>query len=177
MMAVRFHGEPILVEFRRSLRASRGKLVSGSHAGSAVHAASFLRERRIVLDSALLRNAAERDRILAHEIFHFVWWKLPPATRGQYANIIRAERLSSVPGEMGWSAEWRKNALAPSDWFAGTRRFRDYLCESFCDSAAALIVSLKQHPEITLPAGARRARFAWLRNWMEVSLTCSGLKI
>ncbi len=154
--ALEFCGEPILIEFRPNLRAWRGKL-SDTDRGSEVHAATFLRRRSIILDRALLRNTAECERILAHEIFHFVWWKAP-AMRADYARLIHRELASGAEGEMGWSAEWRKLALKPADTLCNSRRFREYLCESFCDSCACLLLGVSRHPEITLAAPARRAR-------------------
>ena len=176
-MAVTFRGKPILIQFRPSLRAYRGKLISGGDIGTAVHAASFLRDRRIILDRALLRNTAERDRILLHEIFHFVWWKLIERHRREYQEMIECEQARFVPGEMGWSAQWRKEALRDVDGAIGTRRFHEYLCESFCDSAAAHVLQLRNHPEITLPASARRVRTLWMRKWMEASVERGGLTI
>ena len=177
MMAVAFHGPPIRIEFQSRLHAWRGKLLSGGSRGTAVHAAGFLRERRIVLDRALLRNARERDRILAHEIFHFAWWRLGRAVRRSYEELLRREAAQAVRGEMGWSAQWRKDGLQPSDWEARTRLLRDYVCESFCDTAAAYLTGLREHPEITLPARAQRRRALWMRNWMEANTASGGLKI
>jgi hypothetical protein len=167
---VEFAGEPILIEFRPCLRAWRGKLICGGERGDEVLAGSFLRERRIVLDAALLDDAGERDRILVHEIFHFVWWKLGPRLRAGYEELLRAEKAR---GELGWSAEWRKQQLRAEDWRRRTRRLKDYLCESFCDTAAAFLLEIPRHEEITLNARARLAR----RTWMEESLGGRRLKI
>jgi hypothetical protein len=154
-MPIEFTGKPILVEFRPHLRAWRGKLLCGGERGAEVHAGSFLRERRIVLDRALLRNAKERDRILAHEIFHFVWWKLQPVVRAGYREVLRAEL--------------RKERLGAEDWHRNTRRSKEYFCESFCDTAAAFMLDRADHEEITLPARARGLRRAWMEeslvNW------------
>ncbi len=176
-MAVAFRGPPIPIEFQPVLRAHRGKLLCGEAAGTAVLAASFLHQRRIVLDRALLRNPRERDRILAHEIFHFVWWKLAPSTRSQYEAIIQTELAAALPGEMGWSAQWRKEALPPANRARRTPRWREYLCESFCDTAAAHLLSLRAHDEITLPAAARRLRARWMRSFLAAAHAAGGLKI
>jgi hypothetical protein len=159
---MQFDGQPILIEFRPQLRALRGKLVSGGDYGSPVHAGSFLRERRIVLDRALLRSPAERDRILAHELFHFVWWRSGRKMRAAYEALIAAEFDSGKTGEMAWSAEWRRNDLISGDREGRTRRWREYLCESFCDTAAAYALGIESHPEITLGPGARRRRHQWM---------------
>ncbi|MBY0508096.1 MAG: hypothetical protein K2X03_29555 [Bryobacteraceae bacterium] len=147
------------IHFEPQLRASRGKLLSGHGAGTAVHAGSFLRERRMVLDSDLLNHAPELLRILTHELFHFVWRKLDNGTRLRWDALVRAELGS--PGELGWSAEWRKAALTPADSRKRTRRWREYLCESFCDSAAWYFSGAAKHPEYTLPAKLRRLRRQW----------------
>jgi len=164
---IEFTGQAILIEFRPRLRAHRGKL--GEHGsderGAEVHAASFLHRRLIILDSALLRNKRECERILAHEIFHFVWWKAP-AIRTEYGSLIGREFITATPGEMGWSADWRKQALRAGDVANNSRAFREYLCESFCDSCACLLLGISRHEEITLPASARKIR----RHFFEANL-------
>lgn len=162
-----FCGAPILIEFRPSLRAVGRQLRCGGERGTEVHAGSFLKERRIVLDSALRQNKAECDRILAHEIFHFVWWKLGRNHRAHYEDWIAREIREGVPGEMGWSAEWRKAKLRMSDRVQQSRRWREYLSESFCDSAAARMVQLNRHDEITLSAHACRRRSTFLEELLD----------
>jgi hypothetical protein len=156
---IEFAGQPIAVEFRSNLRAD-------------FHAASFLHRRLILLDQALLRDKGECERILAHEIFHFVWWKAP-ALRKEYGSLVRREFAAATPGEMGWSADWRKQALRPGDVPNNSRRFREYLCESFCDSSACLLLGISRHEEITLPASARKIR----RRFFEANLADRRLKI
>jgi hypothetical protein len=170
MLGIEFAGDPITIEFRPRLRAWRGKLVCGGERGTQVHAGSFLRERRIVVDSALLKQVKERERIVAHEIFHFVWWKLGRGRRAGYEELVRAERGR---GEMGWSAEWRRKELGAEDWESRSRRLKDYLCESFCDTAAACLLEFEKHQEITLPKSRRLAR----RRWLEENLGGRRLKI
>ena len=157
-----FVGEPIPIEFRADLRAGTAE----------VHASTYLHHRLIVLDTALRRSPRECERILAHEIFHFVWWKAP-SIRSQYARLIGGELAAGARGEMGWSAEWRKLALRPTDLGGNTRRFREYLCESFCDSCASLLVGIARHPEITLTARSRRGR----QSFFEANLAGKRLKI
>ncbi len=147
------------IHFEPQLRAAGGKLVSGGQTGAIVHAGSFLKERRIVLDSDLLVNAPELMRILTHELFHFVWRKLDNATRRAWDDLVRQQLC--LPGELGWSAEWRKQALTETDSQDRTRRWREYLCESFCDSAAWYYSGNRRHPEYTLPAKFRRVRKQW----------------
>jgi hypothetical protein len=149
----------VRITFEDQLRASRGKLLSGGQTGSAVHAGSFIHERRIVLDNELLEDAPELIRILTHELFHFVWRKLGKQTRQSWDALVRGQL--SAKGELGWSAEWRKQSLADSDSANRTRRWREYLCESFCDSAAWYYSGRRRHPEFTLPAPFRKARRQW----------------
>lgn len=115
-----------------------------------------------MLDSSLRRQPGERTRIFIHELFHFIWPRLGNAERTSWGNLLTGEGQAGVPGELGWSAESRKLALTPQDWQARTRRWREYACESFCDSAAWRFSGLAAHDEFTLPASARRLRRHWL---------------
>ncbi len=140
-------GEPVQLETARGLRDHRGP----------VHAGSFLRARRIVFDC----TKAEFPRIFAHEAAHFLWLRLGNPLRRGYEDLLRAELTSRVRGELGWSAEWRKAALTTADPVARTRRWREYCCESFCDTAAWLYSGLRRHEEFSLSERARRVRRAW----------------
>lgn len=124
--------------------------------GTPVHAASFLRQRRIVLDTAL--KGPELTRILLHELFHFAWIRLSNATRASYATLIELELSRHARGELGWSAEWRKQSLHTNP---GARFFREYLCESFCDTAAWRYGGTPRHDEATLAALWHRRRVRW----------------
>ncbi len=124
-----------------------------------VHAGSFLRERRIVLDC----TPAEFPRIFVHEIFHFVWMKLGNPTRKAFEQLIAAEWWAQTPGELGWSAEWRKRELTAAQVRSRSRFWREYCCESFCDTAAWLYSGLARHPEFTLGARSSRLRRIWFQ--------------
>jgi len=140
-------GVPVRVDMVRGLRDRRG----------AVHAGSFLRERRIALDCA----RAEFPRIFVHEVAHFIWLRLGNAVRFSYEDIVRAELAARASGELGWSAQWRKDALRAEDIAGRTRRWREYGCESFCDTAAWLYGGIERHEEFTLGAAWRRRRRTW----------------
>ena len=142
-------GAPIRVGFRPDL----------SHLGP-IHAGAFLRERRLLFETTLARAPAEFDRILVHELFHFAWLRLGNPRRLAYERVLARELMASARGELGWSSEWRKNALTLADRSQRTRRWREYVCESFCDSAAWLFSSVS-HPEFTLAARFRGVRRAW----------------
>ncbi len=154
-------GGPLRVRFAPAPRAHRGKLRSGEGPGAEVHAGSFLRKREIVLDAALLASPAELTRILTHEIYHFVWMRLPNRARRSYEDLVAAECRRRAPGELGWSSEWRKGSLTARDRRERTRRWRQYVCESFCDTAAWLFRQAGRHPEFTLDRAGRGRRRAW----------------
>lgn len=126
-----------------------------------VHAAGFLRAREIVLDQALQRDSAELARILAHELFHFVWLRLGNRRRQAWEGLLRDELARKARGELGWSAEWRKLGLTPADVSVRSRRWREYACESFCDTAAWLWAGAGGHPEFTLKPRFQTTRRRW----------------
>jgi len=143
------------------LRASRGRLLSGAARGLEVHAGSFLGRREIVLDSALLERPGELRRILWHELFHFVWWRAGNPLRRAWEAALAAEIRGRARGELGWSAGNRKERLAPADCARRTRAWREYACESFCDTAAWLLCGRRAHGEFTLARRFRQARRSW----------------
>ena len=125
-----------------------------------VHAGTFLRERRIAFNC----TAAEFPRIFVHELFHFVWLRIGNRVRLSYESLLRRE---PGHGELGWSAEWRKERLSAVDIQSRTRRWREYCCESFCDTAAWLYSGAGRHPEFTLPQRFRQSRRVWFRKTIE----------
>lgn len=142
-------GAPVRIENARGLRDRRGP----------VHAGSFLRQRRIAFDC----TSAEFPRIFVHELFHFVWLRAGNPWRLSYEALLRVETAAGARGELGWSAEWRKQALATADGALRTRRWREYCCESFCDTAAWLYSGVRNHAEFTLAARFRAHRRAWFQ--------------
>ncbi len=144
-------GRPVRLEIRRALADHRG----------AVHAGAFLRERRIAFDAETAADPAEFARIFVHEIFHFVWLRLGNPRRWSYEAMLRQEMRGKARGELGWSAEWRKRALDAHDARRRTRRWREYACESFCDTAAWMFAGVPAHPEYTLAGRFRQRRRQW----------------
>jgi hypothetical protein len=140
-------GRPIRVEIRRSL---------GPHL-----AATNVPRRLILLDTEVLSVPGDFERILVHEIFHFAWVRCSNATRLSWEQVLDSELRARSPGELGWSSEWRKAKLTALDRTRRTTRWRQYACESFCDSAAWLFAGLRRHPEFTLTAPQRRLRRSW----------------
>ena len=142
----------------------RGKLLTGEGPGTEVHAGAFIRKGEIVLDAVLLGKPKEAGRILIHELYHFVWTRLSNAARRSYEALLADEIRGGASGELGWSSEWRKSALTARDVQVRSRRWREYVCESFCDTAAWLSAGRGRHEEFTLPAIPRQRRRAWFRH-------------
>ena len=140
-------GAPIRIETSPGLRDRRG----------AVHAGSFLRQRRIALNC----TRAEFPRILVHELFHFVWLRAGNPLRQSWEALLKSELAAHARGELGWSAEWRKQALQAIDVQRRSRRWREYCCESFCDTAAWRYSGVRRHAEFTLAARFRAHRRGW----------------
>lgn len=145
------------------IRLSRAAGLRDRHGDS--HAVTFLRKRRILFDCI----RAEFPRIFVHEVFHFVWLRAGNATRNSFEKILAAEIANGARGELGWSAEWRKLELTTADRRDRTRRWREYCCESFCDTAAWLYSGLERHDEFTLAKNCRKLRRQWFADTLGVS--------
>ncbi len=155
-------GRVVRVRFLPALTADRNRLYSNRPHGQPVFAGSFIRKRQIVLDQELERQPRELARILVHELFHFAWVRLGNPARRSYEELLRLEWKQRARGELGWSAELRKNGLLeppPSS----SPLWRDYLCESFCDTAAWIYSGVRRHPEYTLSPRHRNRRADWFR--------------
>jgi hypothetical protein len=131
---VLFTGSPVQITYAPSLRDT---------AGNEAHAATFIPQR-----------------VLLHELFHFVWVRLGNPRRLAWEAHLQQEFAQRTRGEAGWSAEWRKRALTPADRAARTRRWREYCCESFCDTASALHARPTESTLAPRPLAARTAWFA-----------------
>jgi len=129
----------------------------------AVHAGAFLREGRIAFDC----ERSEFPRIFVHELFHFAWLRAGNPVRRSFERLLQSELAAGAAGELGWSSEWRKKALAPADIRRRTRRWREYCCESFCDTAAWLYSGIARHEEFTLASRCKRLRQAWFIETIE----------
>ena len=112
-----------------------------------------IRRREIHLHPSLRNNPAERSRILTHELFHFAWVRLGNPRRAAWKQLLASELASNAKGELGWSSEWRKRKLP--------NNFNHYACESFCDTAAALFSTCRDHEEYTLAKRWRAKRQVW----------------
>ena len=152
-------GQPIRLARARNLRDRHGP----------VHGGALLRERRILFDC----TRREFRRIFVHELFHFVWLRMGNPLRISFERLIVPELERGAPGELGWAAESRRLKLARADWRLRTRRWREYCCESFCDTAAWLYSGAGRHPEFTLATSWRERR----RTWFERALGSRELSI
>jgi hypothetical protein len=140
-------GAPIRIQRVPGLRDRRGD----------VHAGSFLRQRRIAFDC----TRSEFARIFVHELFHFVWLRAGNPLRFSWERRLKDE--SQARGDLGWSAQWRRQALSRADVAKRSRRWREYCCEAFCDTAAWLYSGVRRHPEFTLAAPLRARRRQWFQ--------------
>jgi hypothetical protein len=148
----------------------RGKLLSGyPDLGTEIYAAAFIRQRLIVLESALLRQPELLKVILTHEVFHFVWVRLSNKARREFSTILRAEMKGAARGELGESSSIKKSELHPRDHMKpGSKRWKEYVCESFCDTAAWLYSESEQAPKRAPGKQWRMIRQGWfLKNFPE----------
>jgi hypothetical protein len=160
-----FEGRSVRLHFLPALTADGRRLYSNRPHGQPVFAGSFIRKRKIVLDRELERQPRELARILVHELFHFAWVRLGNPARRSYETMVRREWKQRARGELGWSAESRKRVLSDRPIPApGFPPWRDYLCESFCDTGAWLYSGVHRHPEYTLATRHRDRRAEWFRS-------------
>ena len=145
-----FDGRGVEVRYRGGLR---------DIGGNEAYAETNIRRRVIVLDPELRKKPREHRRILLHEYFHFAWVRLGNPRRRAWERHLQSEWTAGARGEAGWSAEWRKRLLSEQDVGRRSRRWREYCCESFCDTAA-WIYSLVDS-EVTMGRRRRAARQAW----------------
>jgi hypothetical protein len=156
-------GREIEVRYRPRLTAWKGQLLSKSHKGDAVYAGCFLRKRQIVLDDGMLRTPRVLERIFVHEVFHFVWSRLGTPLRDSWHQLIESEVVRGARGDLGWSAESMKLSVSDEDRSTRSRRWKDYVCEAFCDTAGWYFGSANRYAEMTLGPEERSGRRAWFR--------------
>jgi len=187
-------GRPIILRFRPRLSALRGRLLSGGSsehaAGKPVWAGSFIRRRLTVLDRELLEHESALRGILIHELFHFAWVRAGNPVRRSYGAMLALEAAASARGEVGESSEvqkqvWRAAAAGTGGargrakrkvdaLEAGARAWADYVCESFCDTAAWALCPRAPWPVSLAPRWQRKRR-QWFREW--VSEQVGGVRI
>ena len=142
---------PVQLAFLPELTAHRGKLLSRAGRGTPVYAATFIRQRRIVLETTLLSTPAVLRFIFAHELFHFAWVRLGNKKRAEYSCLLVHEMEQRARGELGESAAVKKAELRDQPEISpGGPLWRDYVCESFCDSAACIFGEGSVHEGVKL---------------------------
>jgi hypothetical protein len=161
------HGSPILLEFQPNLRAYRGGLLSGvSEVGHVVHAASFLPDRRIVLESGLAAKPGELRLILTHELFHFVWPRLGNRARTEFDSLLQTECQSRARGALGESSNVAREQLTAEDAVVRSPKWKNFVCESFCDTAAWLHAGIAESQHFRLARRWRNARAQWFAGFV-----------
>lgn len=157
-------GRPVQVAFLPELTAHRGKLLSRADRGTPVYAATYIRRRRMVLETSLLADPAALRFIFVHELFHFVWVRLSNRTRDEYSELLTRELARNARGELGESSLVKKAEIRRQpECLPSSALWRDYICESFCDSAACILTGAPVH------AGLKLAT-RWIdirRDWFE----------
>ena len=155
-----------------------GDLRLGNH----IHAVSYIPQRYVVLQRDLFCRRVELGRILYHELCHFLWPRLGNPQRRNYEAALRAEFRHGTRGELGYSSQWRKDELRvngnSSHRKAGRRAlWRDYLCESFCDTGSFMLLGPERrakHSEYTLSRAARQRRYRWIELVLGVQASPNG---
>lgn len=105
--------------------------------------------------------------IVVHEIFHFVWTRLGNRARKNFADLLLLEFARGARGELGESAGVKKSLLElQNEWSCNSRLWREYVCESFCDTAAWLYAGVKRHQSFTLANRWSSRR----QNWFQATL-------
>jgi hypothetical protein len=156
-------GRSVRISFLPELTIRSGKLYSRHPRGQPVYAGSYIRKREVILDCELRSHPRELARILTHELFHFAWVRLGNPARRSYESLLRREFKQRACGELGWSAESRKDGFSHPFGLPLTASlpWRDYICESFCDTAAWLYSGVHRHNEFTLSARYKKLRAQW----------------
>jgi hypothetical protein len=164
---------PISISFLPDLTVARGQLLSSSDTpGKPVYAASFIKERRIVLETPLLNKPNALRLILVHELGHFIWPRLGNKVRAEFESLLAAEFESKARGEAGESEGVAKSAVTADDVLLRTKRWREYACEAFCDSAALLYSGVSRWKYYTLARKWRARREKWFQTAIHWEVRC-----
>lgn len=116
----------------------------------------------MVLEDTLATRPSDLRLILTHEILHFVWWRLGNRRRADFQILLRAEEAAAARGEIGESSLVAKMA-ANASGRGGEVRWKQYACESFCDTGAWLFAGVQDHSSFKLAARWRTKRASWFR--------------
>lgn len=161
-------GRPVQVAFRPALTAYNGKLLSRADRGTPVYAAMYIRRRKMVLETSLLAHAAALRFVFVHELFHFAWVRLGNKTREEYSGLLLTEIARRARGELGESSAVKKTELREHAGVSpSSALWRDYICESFCDSAACIFTGRTVHEGPNLAKRWRAIRGDWFDKKIE----------
>ena len=167
-------GGDISVSFLPRLIACRGRLVEDDRKrGAAVYAATFIRRREMVFESVLLRQPRNFRFFCLHEVFHFVWPRLGNPARTGFAGLLKDELSSHARGELAESAGVAKHKLNghPTVDSAGAL-WRNYICESFCDTAAWIFAGPQPGEPVRLAARWQNRRRAYMLALFSIRRAC-----
>ena len=114
-----------------------------------------------MLDQELERQPSELARILVHELFHFAWVRLGNPARRSYEALVRRGMEATGARRAGLVRRIAETRSSTARSRSATPCWRDYLCESFCDTAAWIYSGVRRHPEYTLAARHRNRRAEW----------------
>ncbi len=126
-----------------------------------MYAASLIRERKIILERALLVHRGTFRLILIHELFHFVWPRLGNSSRKSFEALLFEEEKHGARGDLGESSGVKKKLLSRPDGAARPGLWRDYVCECFCDTAAWFYARLEPDEGFQLAKRWKDRRREW----------------
>ena len=116
----------------------------------------------MVFEAGLLSNPAALRFIFVHELFHFVWVRLGNKKRDEYSRLLASEFANKARGELGESSAVKKAELRIRPALSrASKIWRDYVCESFCDSAACIFTDGPVHDGCKLGKGWTALRREW----------------
>ncbi len=125
-----------------------------------------------MLERELLANPSLARAILVHELFHFAWVRCGNEQRRNYAALLCEETNARARGELGESSETHKQRLPEAGSAVKERVWRDYVCESFCDSGAWYFRHGHRMP-VSLAQRWQKKRASWFAAWLD---TGNGLR-
>ncbi len=116
-----------------------------------------------MLEAELIEQPRLLQLVLIHELFHFVWVRLGNQRRERFAGLLTREYAHGARGELGESAAVKKAQLGARDYLIRSKAWRDYVCESFCDTAAWHYSVITENRRFTLGARWRKHRQQWFQ--------------
>ena len=121
----------------------------------------------------MFRKYSTLRLILVHEIFHFVWARLGNAARREFEALLLQELKAHARGELGESAAAHKAKLPIEHRLTSiSKPWRDYVCESFCDTAAWLYGRTRENSEFTLAKRWGAIRRRWFDSTFAIPRKC-----